>query len=63
MVQQNSSQKITQLRCTKELTTFLKKNAVYGESLEDVIWRLIATKKLTGEQDKDVKKASYEKHI
>ncbi len=63
MVQQNSSQKETAIRCSKKLTSFLKRNAVYGESLEDVIWRKIAHAVLTRDDKKDMKEAGYEKYI
>jgi len=58
-----TSQKPNAIRCSKELITFIRKNIVYGESFEDVLWRMIATKKLTGNVEKDVKKAGYEKYI
>ncbi len=63
MAQQNSSQKPNAIRCSKELIAFLKKNGKFGESMEDIVWRMISTKKLTGEQTKDIKEASYEKHL
>ncbi len=36
---------MTMMRCSKKLTSFLKSKALYGETLEEVIWRLINKEK------------------
>lgn len=48
MVKQNQVKKEkepqTMMRVTRRLIKYLKENAVYGDSLEDVIWRMIGKK-------------------
>jgi hypothetical protein len=66
MVIPDSSQKdpneSSLIRSSWRLINYLKSNAKYGESLENVIWRLLGQKILTKEEAKGVK-AKFEDEL
>lgn len=65
MVKREGTQKdpkeVTLTRTSWRLVNYLKANADYGESLEDVIWRLLGQKILSKEEAKGVKTKFEEK--
>ena len=50
------------IKVSKRLHSFLKKNSVWGQTLEETIWRLLGQKALTKEQKQEVK-ANFEKSL
>jgi hypothetical protein len=50
------------LKVSKKLHSFLKKNSIWGQTLEETIWRLLGQKELTKEQKQEVK-AGYEQSL
>ena len=50
------------LKVSKKLHEFLKKNSIWGQTLEETIWRLLGQKALTKEQKQEIK-SGYEEFL